>query len=176
LGGSGALKLAAAYTLGSAHWPGANPLPVWAGLAVAAACYLLAVRDGSSGGGFSIQVFRLAVAATLAWLLAAASAGALTAGYHAAFGAAAGHPYCATLRTGVLAGLALALAWTGARWSRVELTRLIYPVMILGAYRLAMVDMAQDHKPALFLSLLVYGGVLMALPRLARTRAVTAAG
>jgi hypothetical protein len=39
-----------------------------------------------------------------------------------------------------------------------------------------MVDLAQDHKPALFLSLLVYGGALMALPRLARARGTAPAG
>jgi hypothetical protein len=138
-------------------------------------CYALAVRDREGGGSAGKQVFRLAVAATLGWLLAGASAGALIAGYHAAFGAIAGDAYCATLRTGVLAGLALVLAWAGARWSRAELSHLMYPAMILGAYRLAMVDLGQDHKPALFLSLLFYGGALMALPRLARAR-VTPAG
>jgi hypothetical protein len=176
LTGSGALKQSADYILGSAHWSRDNPAAVLAGLVVAALCYLLAVRDRNGSGPASVQVFRLAVAGTLAWLLAGASAGALTAGYHAAFGATAVDPYCATLRTGVLAGLSLVLAWTGARWSRAELSRLIYPAMILGAYRLAMVDFPQDHKPALFLSLLVYGGALMALPRLARTRGASAAG
>ena len=145
-------------------------------MVVAALCYLLAARDRCAAQSAGAKVFRLAVAATFAWLLAGASAGALTAGYHEAFGAADSHPYCATLRTGVLAGLALALAWAGARWDRAELSRLIYPAMILGAYRLAMVDLAQDHKPALFLSLLVYGGALMALPRLARARGTAPAG
>jgi hypothetical protein len=176
LAGSGALKQATAFTLGSAHWSGENPAPVWAGLVVAALCYLLAARDRCAAQSAGAKVFRLAVAATFAWLLAGASAGGLTAGYHAAFGAADSHPYCATLRTGVLAGLALALAWAGARWDRAELSRLIYPAMILGAYRLAMVDLAQDHKPALFLSLLVYGGALMALPRLTRARGTAPAG
>jgi hypothetical protein len=108
--------------------------------------------------------------------VAGASSGAFTAGYHAVFGVAAGDPYCATLRTGVLAGLSLVLAWTGARWNLAELSRLIFPAMILGAYRLTMVDFAQDHKPALFLSLLLYGSVLMALPRLARTRSASSNG
>ena len=40
--------------------------------------------------------------------------------------------------------------------------------MILGAYRLAMVDFGQNQKTALVLSLLVYGGALICLPRLAR--------
>ena len=90
LTGSGALQQAADYTLGSAHWSGENPAAVWAGLAVAGLCYLLAVRDRSGSGSASVQVFRLAVAAAVAWLVAGASAGALTAGYHAAFGPTAG--------------------------------------------------------------------------------------
>jgi len=168
LAGTGAFRQAAAFLLGSAHWSGENLAAVWAGLLVAGLCYVLAVRDRGAGKSAGLEVFRLAVAATLAWLLAGAAAGALTAGYHAAFGAAASHAYCATLRTTVLASLALLLAWAGARWNRAELSRLIYPAMILGAYRLAMVDFGQNHKAALFLSLLVYGVALMALPRLAR--------
>ena len=108
---------------------------MWAGLLAAALCYLLAA-GGRRGESPSLQVFRLAVAGTFVWLAAGAAAGALTSGYHAVFGAGASHAYCATLRTGVLAGLALVLAWTGAHWNRAELSRLIYPAMILGAYRL----------------------------------------
>ena len=168
LAGTGALKHSTAFVLGTAHWPAESQAAVWAGLATAALCYLLAIRGPNAPA--NIQVFRLAVAGTLVWLLAGASAGALTSAYHAVFGAASSHPYCATLRTSVLAGLALLLAWAGARWHRVELSRLIYPTMVLGAYRLVMVDLGQDQKPALFLSLLVYGCALMALPHLARAR------
>ena len=176
LGGTGALKQATAFVLGTAHWSGGSEAAVWAGLVTAALCYLLAARARDAGGSLSIQVFRLAVAGTFVWLLAGASAGALTAAYHAMFGSPASHPYCATMRTGVLAGLSLVLAWAGSRWNRVELSRLIYPTMILAAYRLLMVDLGQDYKPALFLSLLVYGGALMALPRLVRTRGALPAG
>jgi hypothetical protein len=87
------------------------------------------------------------------WLTAGIAAGALG----------------ATLRTGVLAATALLLAWAGSRWNRLELSRLIYPVMIAGAYRLVMEDLHQDRKAALFLSLLLYGAALMLLPRLHRT-------
>jgi hypothetical protein len=167
LAASGALHRSAEFSLGSAHWSSETTGALWTGLVVAGICYLLAVSG--PGQAASLQIHRLVVAGIFAWLLAGALASALTAGCHSAFGAAGGHPYCATLRTGVLAGLALVLAWTGARWNRTELSRLVYPAMILGAYRLAMVDFPQDHKPALFLSLLVYGGALMALPRLART-------
>ena len=43
--------------------------------------------------------------------------------------------------------------------------------MLLGAYRLLLVDLHQDRKAALVLSLLVYGAALMVLPRLTRARA-----
>jgi hypothetical protein len=85
----------------------------------------------------------------------------MTAGYHSAFGAAATHAYCAMMRTGTLAVTALALA-------RFGLVRLGYPAMLLGAWRLAMVDMHQEQKAALILSLLVYGAALMVMPRVGR--------
>ena len=76
------------------------------------------------------------------------------------------HAYCATLRTAVLSGAAVALAWCGSRFSRPELSYLMYPAMLLGAYRLIAEDLHQDRKVALFFSLLVYGGALMLLPKL----------
>ena len=43
--------------------------------------------------------------------------------------------------------------------------------MLLGGYRLLTDDLHQDRKTALFLSLLLYGAALIALPRLRRARA-----
>jgi hypothetical protein len=48
---------------------------------------------------------------------------------------------------------------------------LVYPVMALGAYRMVGVDLQQDRTAALFLSLLLYGGALILLPKLMRERA-----
>jgi hypothetical protein len=113
-------------------------------------------------------VLRLGLAGALALLVAAIAADSLTHAYHALFGAAATHSYCATLRTGVLVGGSVLLAWAGSRWERMELRRLIYPVMLLAAYRMVTDDMHQERKAAAMISLLVYGAVLMALPRLGR--------
>ena len=44
-------------------------------------------------------------------------------------------------------------------------------MMALGACRLLAEDLHQERKAALFLSLLVYGAALTALPRLVRTSA-----
>jgi hypothetical protein len=138
-------------------------------------CYLLATRYAASRDGRTVRLNRMAIAAMLAWLTAGALAGALVAGYHAALGPTASHAYCATMRTGVLTASGLLLAWVGARRNNWELGRLAYPMMALGAYRLLAEDMHQERKAALFLSLLVYGAALTALPRLNRTAAAKTA-
>jgi hypothetical protein len=167
LASSGALDQAGHFLLGEATWSGENPAAIGAGALAAAVCYLLAVRHAPGERGTrSLQAFRVIVAAALIWLAAGIAAGGLTTAYHALYGADASHAYCATLHTGVLAAAALLLAWAGSRWNRLELSRLIYPVMIAGAYRLVVEDLHQDRKAALFLSLLLYGAALIALPRL----------
>jgi hypothetical protein len=172
LAASGAAEEAASQLLGAALWPGDHQAALWTTLAATAAAYLLVVHYSADGSpGWKVLTFRIAVAACFGWIAAGIVAGALTGVYHLIFGAAASHAYCATLRTGVLAGLSVLLAWVGPRWNRSELSRLIYPVMFLGGYRLVAQDLHEGHKGALFLSLLLYGAVLTALPRLKRTAA-----
>jgi hypothetical protein len=167
---SAALPKAGAFLLGT-EVASRNQPELWAGAAVAALCYLLATRYAASQDGRVVRINRMAIAAMLAWLVAGTLAGALTAAYHAALGQAASHAYCATMRTGVLTASGLLLAWLGARRDNWELGRLAYPMMALGAYRLLAEDMHQERKAALFLSLLVYGAALTALPRLSRRTA-----
>jgi len=123
---------------------------------LAGICWLLARHSPSA--------FRLALFAMLLWLGSGVAAAALTAAYHTVFGPQAPHAYCATLRTSVIAAAALALARAG-------LSRFVYPAMALGAWRLVAVDLRQEEKTALFLSLLVYGAALMLLPRAKRASA-----
>jgi hypothetical protein len=167
---SSALPRAAAFLLG-AEVTSPNQPALWAGAVVAALCYLLATRVAASRDGRTVRINRMAIAAMLAWLLAGILAGALTTAYHAVLGQTASHAYCATMRTGVLTGAALLLAWLGARRNNWEISRLAYPMMALGAYRLLAEDLHQERKAALFLSLLVYGAALTALPRLNRSPA-----
>ena len=167
---SGALQEATDGLLGAAIWPGERQFALWTGLAAAAAAYALAAYYGTGDHpSWNIRLFRIAVAASFVWLAAGVAAGILTGAYHAVWGAGATHAYCATLRTGVLAGLSLVLAWAGPRWKRSELSPLVYPAMFLGGYRLVAQDLHQGHTVALFLSLLLYGAVLTALPRLKRS-------
>ena len=155
IGFSGAGQQAVAFLLGAASWPGPRQIELWAGAAAAAIAFFLATR-----------LPRAILAAIAIFLAAGILAGVLTAMYHGAFGETASHAYCATLRTSVLAAAALLMAWFGARRNVPELSRLIYPAMILGGYRLLAYDLHQDRKAALFLSLLIYGATLTVLPRL----------
>ena len=149
--------------LGGDPPPPANRALLWQG-AAAAACYGVATRRCAS------PVFRGIIAAAAVWLLAGACGAELTSLYHTLFGAVAPHAYCATLRTAVLAAAALLLAAAGVRRKLPELAALIYLLMILAAYRLLLVDLRQEIKAAVVLSLLVYGAALTLLPRLMQAR------
>ncbi|MBS1827940.1 MAG: hypothetical protein JST93_21710 [Acidobacteria bacterium] len=72
------------------------------------------------------------------------------------------------VRSVMLIGLAVALAWSSAHWLRNELMWLVYPVMAAGAYKLLAVDFAEAKPAALAVSLLCFGGALLLLPRFAR--------
>jgi hypothetical protein len=173
LGASSALEQAAGLLLGSRTWPGGAPWAIWSGALTATLCYVIGTRHGAAvTPSWSSRALRILVAGTAVLLVAGIAAGLLTSGYHLIFGEQATHSYCATLRTFVLSVTALLLAWAGGRWDRPEFGRLVYPVMALGAYRMIGVDLQQDRTAALFLSLLLYGGALILLPKLIRARAV----
>ena len=169
---SSAFEQAAGLLLGSRAWPGGAPWAIWSGALTASLCYAIGTRQGAAvTPSWSSRMLRILVAGTAVCLVAGIAAGLLTSGYHSIFGAEATHAYCATLRTFVLSSAALLLMWAGGRWERPEFSRLAYPVMVLGAYRMVGVDLQQDRTAALFLSLLLYGGALILLPRLMRARA-----
>ncbi len=171
LGASSALEQAAGLLLGSRTWPGGAPWAIWSGALTATLCYVIGTRHAAAvTPSWSSRALRILVAGTAVCLVAGIAAGLLTAAYHATFGAEATHAYCATLRTFVLSAVALLLAWAAGRWDRQEFGRLVYPVMALGAYRMIGVDLHQDRTTALFLSLLLYGGALILLPKLIRAR------
>jgi len=159
---AGTFQDAASLVLGNGLWPGAHSAMLAAAAAVAAICYGLSSRG--------VAVLRLVLAAAFLWPAAGLAAGVLTGAYHAWFGTGATHAYCATLRTALLSVAAVALGWCAARWKRPELSHLVYPVMLLGAYRLVAEDLHQERKVALFFSLLVYGGALTVLPKMKSAR------
>jgi hypothetical protein len=70
----------------------------------------------------------------------------------------------------VLAAGTILVAPAVSRGKRTELASLVYLLMTLGVYRLLFVDHRQQIRPAVVLSLLVYGATLTLLPRLMQAR------
>jgi hypothetical protein len=71
-----------------------------------------------------------------------------------------------TLRTAALALLAVGLGAAARRWPLPELAWLVYPVLALGGLKLLTEDLREGRPATLFLSLVLYGGALIAAPRL----------
>ena len=76
----------------------------------------------------------------------------------------------ATLRTSILAAAALALAWTGRHDRFREAGWLLYPVLVAGGLKLLVEDLPHSKPATLFLALALYGGALIAAPRLGHRR------
>ena len=70
------------------------------------------------------------------------------------------------VRTIVGCAVALALAFAGARWKRVELGWVAYAAIGFGTLKLLLEDLRLGNPASLVVSLLFYGGVLILLPKL----------
>jgi len=101
------------------------------------------------------------LAALVCWSMAGLAAGMFLAGPF-------DRALASTLRTALVCMIGVGLAWFGQRRRVSELIWLLYPWMAYGAIKLLAEDFRQGRPATLFLSLLLYGGTLIALPRLWR--------
>ena len=76
--------------------------------------------------------------------------------------------WASVLRTVLITVFAIALGWAGKHWNLTELIWVLYPWMAFGAVKLFVDDFPHGRPAALAVSLLMYGGTLIALPRLLR--------
>lgn len=131
-------------------------------------CYATAILHASAPArwirGIPVTLF----AATVVCFGVGFAAAAVVALFSIVLGVAIDEPALATVRTVLIAGAAMVLAWCGWRFGRPELIWIIYPTMIFGAFKLLAQDFRQGRPLTLFLSLLSYGGALLLLPRSAR--------
>jgi hypothetical protein len=74
------------------------------------------------------------------------------------------------VRTIVGCAVALALAFAGAQWKRVELIWVAYAAVGFGTLKLLFEDLRFGNAASLVVSLLFYGGVLILLPRMMQRR------
>ena len=72
------------------------------------------------------------------------------------------------IRTVVNCGLALALAYLGSRWHRIELAWVAYTAVAFGTLKLLFEDLRFGNAASLVVSLLFYGLILIQIPRLTR--------
>ena len=81
-----------------------------------------------------------------------------------------GPHHLAFVRTLTLCATALALAFGGAHWRRLELTRLGYAVLALVAIKLVFEDLRHGHLAYIAASIFLVALTLIAAPRVARAR------
>lgn len=166
-GAAGAAGAAGAMALGSASGFSGLPANAWLAVLAVVLGYAATLRYARREvPGKMYLGFSMAVSALLVWHATGLAAGALTGAVHQIEDPEARSAYFATARTAAITLCAIALAWSATRWRQPALSYLVYPMMLLGAYKLAVQDLRAERTMPLFLSLLLYGGALIVLPRL----------
>jgi len=84
----------------------------------------------------------------------------------AAFWVHPGAQHLAFSRTLILCAAALALAFSGAHWRRIELTRMGYATLVLVAVKLVFEDLRHGHLGYIAASIFLVALTLIAVPRL----------
>jgi hypothetical protein len=147
---------------------GSWPLPGLAGW-VAAATAVAGYAILASGRAPSKHPWERLPQAGMAALGVWIAGGMLVAALVAAPGLVSVSPaVVATLRTGVLALLAVALGGAARRWTLPELAWFVYPLLAIGGLKLVTEDLREGRPATLFVSLVLYGGALIAAPRLTK--------
>ena len=157
--GLGALSLGQFFGTGGASYPFSGAVLA---IAVTLLCYVALTRSKFSRWDHWFAA--LVISASLAFMIAGLALRTLILAWPSRTAP------LATLGTGVLTLLAVGLAWIGVRQARSELIWLMYAFMTVAAYKLLTQDFRQEQTLPLVVSLLLYGGTLMLLPRILRKR------
>jgi len=144
--------------------PNAPVWDVWIVLFSAVLCYALGAREPENQ---SSRRLLWVVPATLVAFTAAALAVVAVVRVAARLLEIAA-PHLSVVRTIVNCVLALALAFLGSRWKRLELGWIAYAAVAFGTLKLVFEDLRFGNAASLVVSLLFYGLILILLPRLMR--------
>ena len=142
--------------------PGAPTPGVCLVAASAVLCY--AACKPSQSESWQRQILHLAFASVALGAVAALMVECLMA--LAAFGVHPGVQHLAFIRTLTLCAAALALAFSGAHWRRMELTRMGYATLVLVAVKLVFEDLRHGHLEYIAASIFLVALTLIAVPRL----------
>lgn len=163
-----AASAASALTAQStAVWP-APTLAAWTVLFAIVACAVMLPPDPT---GRSDGIGRMP-RVTVATLLLVSAAGLIVAWLVSRFagtpGVDADPGIVATLRTVVLASVAVAVAWAGRHARFPDVGWALYPILVLTAVKLVVEDFPRSRPATLFVALAAYGVALILAPRLGR--------
>ncbi len=147
---------------------GTPPTLLGAGAGLIAFCALIcsAVSRPEPEDGWKQQFVRMAMAILAVFALAALLINGLL--LLTAHGSAPDAPHLAFIRALVLCALALALAYGGPHWRRIELTRLAYAVLGLIAAKLLFEDLRHGNLKFIAASIFLFAIALITVPVLAR--------
>jgi hypothetical protein len=162
-GASGLLAAAATALVGPPVAQSPVSIPLLFVFVAGCACWLMPMGAEHAPSDAYARLPRVAIAtvvsaAAAAWVVALLVSNATAPGL------------VATVRTGALALTALALAWLGGAARFREAAWLVYPTLALGAVKLLVEDLPRSSAATLFVALAVYGGALIAAPRVMRAR------
>ncbi|MGC2417594.1 MAG: hypothetical protein WA434_07605, partial [Candidatus Acidiferrales bacterium] len=153
----------AGRALAGTYPPAPGALPIVAAVTALLCTAMVSRYPGEHQGE---RLLRLLPAILAVYALAALAVAALV--WLVARGAAPGLPQLGVIRTIVTCAAALLLAFVGARWKRIELVWMAYAAAVLGSLKLAFEDLRFGTTQSLAVSLLIYGTVLILIPRLVR--------
>jgi hypothetical protein len=142
--------------------PGAPLWSLFVVAATAAACYVVGARRVEEQT--KRRVLWVVPALLAGFAAAALAVSAIVAATGGSTGLAASR--LSVVRTIVGCAVALALAFVGPRWKRVELGWVAYAAVGFGTLKLLLEDLRFGNPASLVVSLLFYGGVLILLPRM----------
>ncbi len=159
---SGLLDYAGRALVGT--FPAAPGWIVWVVAAAAVSCYVVNGRYRTERWNqrfLQLMAAILAVAAVIIFLLSGLV-------WLAAIGMTPGASQVAVIRTLITCMVALALAFSGARWQRIELIWIAYGTLALVTAKLLFEDLQHGHPGSTALSIFLYAVALILVPRMAR--------
>jgi hypothetical protein len=152
-------------------WRPFTPLAIGVAATVAA-CYGLLVTTRRPVDCPWYELLPQAILGALAvWSVTGMAAGWLSRPAIAASGGGSVAAFVAASRTGMIALVAVVLAWAGRRWSLQELLWLVYPVLVAGGFKLVWEDFQLDEPVALFGGRAANRGARILTPRQMRREA-----
>jgi len=113
---------------------------------------------------------RAIVAALVVWSVAGLAGHLAASLLGRASGGTADAGVLSAARTAILSAIVVVLAWLGARRALPELAWLVYPLLIGTGAKLLLEDLRHGRPATLVWCLALYGGALIAAPRLLRGR------